>query len=400
LDYAAATPVLPEVERAMRPYYGKSFGNPGSLHGLGQEAISAVDKSRATVAQALGASFREIIFTSSATEANNLAIAGSVKGLVGHASSKSEHPPRIVIFALEHESVSEAANDLEKEGVEVVRIPAMEDGTADLKKLKAALSPSTVLVSVMYAQNEAGTLQPLRKIADIIAEFKARMKQRSMLCPLFHTDAAQAFQFLPSKVKDLGVDLLTLSSQKIYGPKGAGALYVRDEVRRFLHPLILGGGQEYGLRSGTENVPAIVGFAKAVEITEKVREAEAVRIRKLTRLLWQGLKRLEPSAALNVRNRTSARDVLKEGLPNILSVYFPKRDSAALLVSLDLAGVMVSAGSACGARANRISPTIKELYSAKRAKSTIRMSLGRPTTEEEIKRTLKVFKKILKNEHK
>ncbi|MDP2598477.1 MAG: cysteine desulfurase family protein [Candidatus Liptonbacteria bacterium] len=302
LDYAASTPVDPRVFEAMRPYFTEKFGNPGSLHSFGQEAIAAVDKSRETIAKALGADFREVIFTGSATEANNLALRGVIKRFE-YRISNIEYP-RIIISAIEHESVLETARDLEREGIEVVYLPVDRRGVVDLEKLKEALNERTVLVSIMHANNEIGTAQPLFEIHRIIEDFKKRNSSipQFLNCPLLHSDCAQAFQFLDCDVDALGVDLMTLSAHKIYGPKGIGALYVRqgkeknvklpDSRFQILDSIATGGGQEFGLRSGTENVPLIVGFAKAVELAIAVREKEARRIGDLRDRFWAELKKI------------------------------------------------------------------------------------------------------------
>lgn len=377
LDYAATTPVDPAVARAMQPYFGGQFGNPGSLHSFGQEAIAAVDRARETIARAFGAGFRQIAFTGSATEANNLALRGVARKFrgTGHEGRKKT---RIIISAIEHESVLETANDLERDGIEVVRVPVDARGMVDIKKIKESLTADTALVSVIYAQNEIGTIQPIREIADAVKGFDGGI--------LVHTDAAQALQFLACEPAKLGVDLMTVSSHKIYGPKGAGALYVRDPG--LLAPLMTGGGQEFGLRSGTENVPAIVGFAKAVELAAAAREKESARLGALRDRLWKGIKEAVPEAEIN------GPAAPEEKLPNILNVYFPGHAAQDLLTRLDLAGLAASAGSACRSRAHGASYVLESLgYSRERAGASIRMSAGRMTTEEEIDAAVKLFQK-------
>src|SRR3989338_6994102 len=235
LDYAASTPIDPRVVAAMSPYFTEIFANPNSLHRFGQEASRAVFVSRQTIARSLGADYKEIIFTGSATEANNLALRGSIKRIMNNAMPAGRQElrikkPRIKTTAIEHESVLETCRDLEKEGVEVIYIPVNKEGIVDLKKLKSALNDRTVLVSVMYANNEIGTIQPIDKISEIIRNFReSRIRnQEYSLFPLFHTDAVQAFQYLDCSVENLGVDLMTLSAHKIYGPKGIGALFIRN----------------------------------------------------------------------------------------------------------------------------------------------------------------------------
>ena len=393
LDYAASTPVDSEVLRAMTPYFSERFGNPGSLHAFGQEAIAAVDHAREAITKALGADFRQILFTASATEANNLALRGAVQKFREACRKDGRAPqPHIIISSIEHESVLETAHALECEGVRVTYVPVGVRGIVDLKRIKESLTPETVLVSVMYANNEIGVVQPIVEIAAAIKEFReSRGKEgeakKDTAYPLFHTDAAQAFQFLDCDAQALGVDLMTISSHKIYGPKGVGALYARD--MKMLAPVIAGGGQEFGLRSGTENVPAIVGFAKAVELAASRRESEAKRITALRENLWNGIKKIFPKAEINGSEKEN------EKLPNILNVYFPGHTAQDLLVKLDLKGLAVSVGSACRSRAAEASYVIEALgHSKERAKASIRFSLGRPTTEKEIRNALKIIETV------
>ncbi len=430
-DYAASTPVAPEVEAVMRPYFLTRFGNAGSLHSFGQEAVAALDESREIIAKAVGAGFREIIFTGSATEANNLALRGVIKrfknydlgfrnGDILNRKSKIINP-RIIVSAIEHESVLETARDLEKEGIEIVYLPVSKNGIVDLKKLKNSINERTVLVSVMYANNEVGTIQPVSEIAKIITDFRKQMadseerrvKSKSIrheplaisYWPLFHTDAVQAFQFLGCNVEELGVDLMTLSAHKIYGPKGIGMLYVKNiEPRKqkieinnkkilnskfyFLDSIIAGGGQEFGLRSGTENIPLIAGFAKAVSLVSNSRELENKRISKLRDYFWKELKKIYPAATRNGHP--------KNILPNFLNVGFPGLAAADLLVGFDLAGLAVSAGSACSARSAKPSHVMEAIgLSGKQSRQNIRFTLGRPTSKKDIDNALKIIRKLL-----
>jgi cysteine desulfurase len=386
LDYAATTPVDPAVLRAMRPYFSEKFGNAGSLHSFGQEAVAALDHARETIARSVGADFREIIFTGSATEANNLAIRGALK------ISKIKKP-KIIVSAVEHESVLQTVRDLECSGAaEAVYLPVDARGVISVKKLKETLDDRTALVSVMYANNEIGAVQPIAEIAEIIQDFK-----KNKTTPFFHTDASQAFQFLSCAVSELGIDLMTLSSHKIYGPKGVGALYAatKDTIGtdgHWLNPIIMGGGQEFGLRSGTENIPAIAGFSRAVELADALREKETKRIRSLSEHLWRGIKKIYPKAELNgASDRGEKRGTVM--LPHILSIHFPGRKAEDLITKFDLLGLAVSAGSACRARAVTSSYVIEALgHSAARAKSSVRFSLGRPTTKAEIARALRIIK--------
>ena len=418
LDYAASTPIDPRVVAAMSPYFTEIFANPNSLHRFGQEASRAVFVSRQTIARSLGADYKEIIFTGSATEANNLALRGSIKAIQkiqihsnnSNGNSDILNRPRIIVSVIEHESVLETCRDLEKEGVEVIYISVNKEGIVDLKKLRSTLNDRTVLVSVMYANNEIGTIQPIDKISEIIRNFReSRIKNQesrkadskfiihNSLFPLFHTDAVQAFQYLDCNVKNLGVDLMTLSAHKIYGPKGIGALYVRDAIQkiqihsnnsngnsdisdRLLAPIITGGDQENGLRSGTENVSYIVGFAKAVEIADKVRGPESARVEKLRNYFWRSLQKAFGSKSIALNGS------LQNRLPNNLNVYFPGRSAQELLIKLDLIGeVAASSGAACATRVNKESYVLKALgFTPARASGSLRFSLGRPTTKKEI----------------
>lgn len=431
LDYAASTPVDPEVFKAMEPYFREKFGNAGSLHSFGQEALSAIDKSRETIAKAIGrpavARFREIIFTGSATEANNLALRGVVKkarsAIFENQNTDHAHaPPRIIVSSIEHESVLETAKDLEKDGVEVIYLPVDKAGVVDLKKLEESLNERTILVSVMYVNNEIGTIEPIFEISRIIRDFRiARLQDckikkgennsaicnlQSAIYPLFHTDAVQAFQYLDCDVRKLGVDLMTLSAHKIYGPKGVGALYCRNckiarlqdskndggnfaisNLQSVISPTITGGGQEFGLRSGTENTPAIAGFGKTVELVNNSRESESERVRGLRDYFWRELKKIYPKAEINGCQLA----------PHILNVCFPGELSQDLLIKLDMAGVAVSSGAACSVRSSKPSHVLKALgLPTETIRGSLRFSFGRFTTKKEIDETLKILTMTLK----
>jgi len=429
-DYAAGTPLDPRVGKVMKPYWSKIYGNPGAIHSFGQEASAAVFKARDTIAKAFGCNYQEIIFTSSATEANNLALRGVVKMVRQFSTgtavlslrrrepatprsdfspsanpSKSElrsfrtktaEPflPKIIVSSIEHDSILETARYLEKEGVEVVYLPVSKEGVADLEKLKELLDERTVLVSVMYVNNEVGTIQPIAEIAKIIRDFR-----KGTPYPIFHTDAVQAFNYLDCKVEKLGVDLMTLSAQKIYGPKGAGLLYIKNQKlgSDFIAPIITGGKQqEYGLRGGTENVPAIVGFGKAVELVEKSRNSENKRLRKMQEYFLKQMKKNAPKAKLN------GPENLKGRVPNNLDFYFPSASLRAggtaqdLIIKLDLTGFAVSPGAACTARTCSPSHVLKALgYSDERATNSIRFTFGRPTIKAEIDKLLLAIKNML-----
>jgi cysteine desulfurase len=386
LDWAATTPVDPAVQAAMEPYLTEQFGNPNSLHSFGQAAQAAQDRAREALAKAIGARFREIIFTGSATEANNLALRGTVKQFQIANLKAQNKKPKIIISAIEHESVLETARDLGRDGVEVVEIPVDSSGVIDLKKLEAALDERTVLVSVMYASNEIGTVQPIPEIAGIIREFRDSLNPKpDTLYPLFHTDAVQAFAYLGCDVENLGVDLMTLSAHKICGPKGAGILYRKDlgADHNYLASILTGGGQEFGLRAGTQNVAGIVGFAVAAERATHVRAEEIERMAALGNLFWTELSKKITGVILNgvppeVR-RTGA-------VPNIWSVSFPRHCARDLVVRLDMAGVAVSAGAACSSRSPKESYVLAALgISKERVANGVRFSFGQGTTEADIR---------------
>lgn len=385
LDYAASTPVDQAVELAMRPYFGKVYGNPHALHGFGQEASRAVFGARRKIAAALGADYREIIFTGSATEANNLALRGVVKSY--KLKVKSSEKPRIITTTIEHESVLETCRDLEKDGVEVVYVPVGNDGIVDSWKIKTALNERTILVSIMHANNEVGTVQPIAEIASAISEYRSNKTNKSdRSYPFFHTDAVQSFQYLDCHPETLGVDLLTLSAHKIYGPKGIGAMYVRKGVK--LLPIITGSGQESGLRSGTDNVPYIVGFAKAVEIAEKMQAKEMKRVSALRDYFWRQLKKAVP--------KLQANGSLKNRLPNNINIYFPGEKAHNLQIKLDLAGIAVSPGAACRSAVAKASYVIAEMgFPIERAVGSLRFSLGRQTIKSDVDWAIKRILKIV-----
>ncbi|MEK7629894.1 MAG: cysteine desulfurase family protein [Patescibacteria group bacterium] len=423
LDYAASTPVHPAVLKAMMPYFLENFGNAGSLHRFGQEAIKAIDESREVIAKAIGrpaaAGFREIIFTGSATEANNLALRGALKD--------KPKDSRIIILAIEHESVLETARDLERDGFDVIYLPVSREGLVDLNKLKSALNDKTILVSVMYVNNEIGTVQPIAEISKIISEFKERkfisqkdgvslaqplarpldsrprssdfvgdrarsgsetlFLEKNLLSsyPLFHIDAVQAFQFFDCDVKKLGVDLMTLSAHKIYGPKGIGALYLREKIKKEIKPIITGGGQEFGLRSGTENTPLIVGFGKAVELVSARRKQNCLKTEKLKKYFLARLEKIFPALAVN-------GPIDDKSAPHILNVYLPGTLADEMLIKLDKVGVAVSAGSACSARATKLSHVLTAIgLEQERIMSSLRFSFGRETKIADLKKVLEIL---------
>jgi cysteine desulfurase len=368
LDYAATTPVDPEVAAAMAPFLAGEFGNPGSVHAYGQAARAAVDDARRAVAALIGASPREIVFTSGATEANNAAILGVV---FAHGPERTH----LITAATEHHAVLEPCRWAERLGAAVTVLPVDGDGLVDPDLVRRAIRPQTRLISIMHGNNEIGTLGPVAEVAAIARAHGV----------LVHTDATQSAGIVPIDVTALGVDLLSLSAHKRYGPKGAGALYVRAGVQ--LEPLLRGGSQEHGRRGGTEPVPTIVGFGAAARLAAARLAADAERIGRLRDRLAAGLAAL-PGARIN--GHATRR------LPGIVSVSFQDADSESLLLALDLEGVAASSGSACTSGSLEPSHVIAALgLPPALAAGTLRFSLGRPTTEAEIDHVLAVLPRVL-----
>lgn len=357
LDYAATTPTDPRVLDAMRPYFGEVFGNASSLHVFGQEARAAVDRARKVLAQALGCQPSEVVFTSGATESDNWALVGTTLA----CEARGRH---VVVSSVEHKAVLEPARFLASRGFAVTLLPVDRFGQVDPDDVRRALRDDTVLLSVMHANNEVGTLQPVAEVARIARE-------RGVLV---HTDATQTFGALPVDVDALGVDLLSASAHKRYGPKGVGLLYVRRGTR--IEPLLRGGAHERGRRAGTENVPGIVGFARAVELALAEREAEQARVGALRDRLLAGLLAIE-GAVLN--GHPTAR------LPNNANVSFEGVSSEALLLSLDLRGLAASSGSACTAGSLEPSHVLAAMgLPREQVEGAVRFTLGRWTTEQEV----------------
>lgn len=362
LDYAATTPLREESARAMQALAGSAAFNPSSLHAEGRRARALVDDARDRVAALLGASRKEIEFTGGGTESDNHALRGVARAL-GRGG-------RIVVGATEHHAVLHAADELARDGYAVTSVPVDGDGRIAAGAFEAALRGGALVASVMYANNEIGTIAP-------IAQLAAQARARGVV---FHTDAVAAACWLPLDVRALGVDLLSLSAHKFYGPQGVGVLYVRDGTP--IAPMLRGGGQEFGRRAGTENVVAIVGLAVALELAVAEREHGAARLRVLRDRLEAGLLAAVPGAHVNGAGA--------DRLPNLSNVTFEGADSAALLARLDLEGLAVSAGSACTSGVLEPSHVIAALGGPPQGGATIRFSLGGRTTGDEIRRVLEV----------
>jgi cysteine desulfurase len=364
LDHNASTPVHPEVIQAMLPYFRESFGNPSSIHSFGREARTAVEESREGIARFLGVSPEEIVFTSGGTESDNLAIKG-----VAHAR---ERPGHIITTRVEHHAVHRSCEALEREGWAVTYLGVDEHGLVDPGDVRRALRSETALISVMHANSEVGTIEPIEEIATVAREAGVP----------FHVDGVQSLGKLPYRPREVGLDLLAFSSHKIYGPKGVGALWIRRGTR--MVGIQHGGDHERRRRAGTENVAGIVGFAKAVEVREREMADEAVRLRTLRDRLWEGILGRVQKVKLN--GHPTRR------LPSTLNVSFKGIESESLILGLDLKGIAVSAGSACSSGNLEPSYVLTAMaVPADLGMSAARFSLGRGTTEAEIEYVLEVL---------
>jgi cysteine desulfurase len=375
LDYAAATPLDPRVLRAMQPYFSQNFHNPSATYLAGRAARKDLDKARASVARNLGARPGEVIFTAGATEANNLAVNGVMR----------RYPDsELLVSSIEHESVLAPAGQFNSR-----QIPVTPQGIVDTAKLQKMLTDKTVLVSVMLINNELGTIQPLRKISQILNKLSNSRRLAGNKLPLYlHTDAAQAPSYLGLQTTRLGVDLLTVNGGKIYGPKQTGALYVHSAVK--LKPQILGGEQEYGLRSGTENVAGAVGLAKALDIAQKQRYEEVEKLEGLRKFFVGRLQQQLPKTIINGSDKHQS--------PHIVNVTFPGIDNERLMMELDERGVQVAVGSACSASQSEASHVLKAIgLSDELARASLRFSFGRPTTIRDLGKTLRLISLVLSN---
>lgn len=376
-DYASSTPLDKRVFAVMKPIFTDDYGNPSNLYSLGRQTKSILETSTKKITSVMGCKPSEFIFTASATESDNLAIIGTVR-------ANKEKGNKIIISNVEHKSVLAAAEALEKEGFEIQKIKISKDGLVDTEELAKMLDDKTVLVSITYSDSETGTIQPIKKIGKMIKEF--RLKNNSPL-PYLHTDAAQAANFLDINVNNLGVDLMTLSAQKIYGPKGIGGLYIR--LGTAIQPIIYGGGQQNNIRSGTENIAGIAGFGEAMSLIKKENHKEYMRIARLRDKLEAGiLKKIE---------RVIVNGNPVHRLPNFLNVSILDIEGEAALLYLDNKGILINTGSACNSQTLEPSYVLTAFGRPyEYVHGSLRFTLGKYTTEKEIDYVLKVLPPLIK----
>jgi cysteine desulfurase len=369
LDHAATTPTHPEVVKAMLPYFTEVFGNPSSIHSYGQEAKGAIEEARAKVAELIGARSEEIIFTGGGTEADNFA----VKGIAYANEHKGNH---IITTAVEHHAVMETCKFLERRGFGITYLPVDKYGLVAPDSVKKAITDKTILISVIHANNEVGTIEPVEEVGKIAREAGV----------YFHTDAVQTVGHIPVSVDELKVDLLSISAHKFYGPKGVGALYVRKGAR--LVSLMHGGEQERRYRAGTENVPAIVGLGKAVELAGQEMGKEAERLAYLRDKLIKGLG--EKIDHIRLNGHPTRR------LPNNVNVSVDFVEGESMLLNLDLEGICASTGSACSSSSLEPSHVLLALgLPPEQVHCSLRFTLGRGNTEEDIERVLDVLPRVV-----
>lgn len=369
MDHSATSPVDPEVFEAMKPYFQEEFGNASTLYKLGRDSKRAMENARAQVASIIGAEPKDVIFTSGGTESDNIAI----KGIAYKLKNKGRH---IITSNIEHPAVHETCKYLEKNGFEVTYVPVGTDGLLKASDVEAAIRDDTILITVMHANNEIGTIQPIAEIGKIAHENGI----------LFHTDAVQSVGKIPVDVNALNVDMLSISSHKLYGPKGIGALYIKKGVR--LEPIIHGGGHERGLRPGTENVPAIVGFGKACQLAEENLEEESARLIRLRDKLVDAVLEQNEEAYLNGDK--------EKRLPGNANFRFTGIEGESLILHLDSKGIAASTGSACSSTKLEPSQVLMAIgLEEVEAHGSLRISLGRENTEEDIDHAITSIKEVV-----
>ncbi len=378
LDHAAPTYMDPRVLFAMQPYFTKIYGNPSSLYNEGQKASNALNESRRLIAKQISALSENIIFTGSGTESDNLAI-------FGIANAHKQFGKHIISIAIEHSAILGPLEDLKKQGWEISYVRMNSEGVVNVEDVIKAIRPDTVLISIMYANNEIGAIQPIAEIGRGLLQYR---KEKNTPYPFFHTDACQAAAYLNLDVEKLHVDLMSINGGKIYGPKGVGMLYARRGVA--LKPLILGGDQERKLRAGTENMPGIIGLAKALELAQLNKEKETKRLDVLVKYLWEKIQKQIPQVKLN------GPEIGSQRLINNLNVSFLGTEGEALLLYLDEYGIMCSTGSACVAQSLEPSHVLKALgATTEQARSSLRFTFGHCNTKQDVDYLMKYLPLIV-----
>ncbi|ACB83900.1 cysteine desulfurase NifS [Natranaerobius thermophilus] len=368
LDHGATTPMREEVFETMKPYLQDNFGNPSSIHSFGREVRKAVDEAREQVANAINAQPEEIIFTSGGTESDNLAI----QGVIEKIGDKGNH---IITTQIEHHAVLDTCEAMEEKGYKVTYLPVDKYGLVNPKDLQEAINEDTVLITIMHGNNEVGTIQPIKELAEIAKDNDV----------YFHTDAVQTVGNIPIDVQDLGIDMLTLSAHKFYGPKGIGALYIKKGTK--LQRVVHGGAQERKIRPGTENVPGIVGLGKAIELATEELDTKGKHIQKLRDKLIEGLSKVEDSRLNGHPERR---------LPNNVNMSFEYIEGESLLLNLDMKGIAASSGSACTSGSLDPSHVLMAMgLSHQTAHGSLRLTLGRDNTEEEIDYVIEAVPEIV-----
>ncbi|MBU1164077.1 IscS subfamily cysteine desulfurase [Patescibacteria group bacterium] len=373
-DHSATTPLDQWVFEAMKPYFTKDYGNASSMHSFGQIAAKAIDQSRLSIAKFLNCLPEEVIFTSGATEADNIALQGIVK------ASKINNP-HIVTTQIEHPAILEVCRDLEKQGVGVTYVPVTKKGIVKVNDIKRAIKPNTILISVMYVNNEVGTIQPISEIGKLVDQLNTKRKNRIY----FHTDAVQAVNYCEMNVNKLGVDLLSISGHKIYGPKGVGVLYIKKNIK--LKPIEYGGHHELGIRPGTYNVVGIVGLGRAIELV-KVGKKNNQKIKKLRDYLIKEISKKIPNTKVNgdIKNRVASN----------VNFSFKNAEGESVMLMLDMEGFAVSTGSACSSGSLEPSHVLTSMQIPNDlAHGSLRITLGKQNTKNEVDRLIRILPKII-----
>ncbi len=384
LDNSASTPLDKKVLFEMAKYWSIDFANPSSIHSMGVKAKVALQKARKTIADIIVGHDREIVFTSGGTEANNLAIFGVVNNLIKNGKKYSDI--HLITTEIEHSSILGCFKKLESGGCKVDYLKVDEFGIVNSKDLRKLIKPETAFVSIGYANSEIGVVQPIKEIIKEIRHKRKEFERAGINFPYLHLDASQAGLYLNVNVEELGVDLMTLDAQKMYGPKGVGALFVRDGIK--IEPILFGGGQENNRRSGTENIPLIVGMAYAFELAQKNKQKESKRLIKMRDEFFDSVKKFVPNAIINGH--------LEERLPNNINISIPGFDGEMMVFRLDEAGIICSSSSACASGSGE-SEVVKKISSSERAKSTLRFSMGKETKKSDIIKLLNTLKKLCQN---